>query len=132
MSEMVGNTIAAMECCTKRKCRNCIRLNNEFRQEEACRLDLLSDALSLLKTQEPVPVGEKVEGFCEAPEFYSCGFCKNAIRQPWGYCPPKYAIDACGGIHEMSNPNKLAEAWKFAFKTMMECGLLAFDEEEDG
>ena len=42
-----------------------------------------------------------------------------------GYAaPPMYAIDACGGITEMSDPNKRAEAWKFHFKSCMECGLL--------
>ena len=49
--------------------------------------EALDIAMDAIKAQEPVQVGEKVEGFCEAPEFYSCGFCKNAIRKPWSYCP---------------------------------------------
>ena len=77
--------VRGMECCISapydcgHKC--------PYFEADGCIAQLKIDALSLLKTQEPVPVGEKVEGFCEAPEFYSCGFCKNAIRKPWGYCP---------------------------------------------
>ena len=38
--------------------------------------------------------------------------------------PPQYAIDACGGTKAMKTANKLAEAWKYHFKTAMESGLI--------
>ena len=46
---------------------------------------LLRDALELLKAQEPVPAeNEHMEmGLL----FSECGYCYNAIRRPWRFCP---------------------------------------------
>ena len=41
----------------------------------------------LLKEQEPIPCGEKIKAGDVMLDFYECGYCKNAIRKPWKYCP---------------------------------------------
>lgn len=41
----------------------------------------------LLKEQEPIPCGEKIKAGDVVLDFYECGYCKNAIRKPWRYCP---------------------------------------------
>lgn len=43
--------------------------------------------LELLKEQEPIPCGEKIKAGDVMLDFYECGYCKNAIRKPWKYCP---------------------------------------------
>ena len=45
------------------------------------------DILALLKEQEPVRVGKKIKAGDVVLDFYECGYCKNAIRKPWRYCP---------------------------------------------
>lgn len=50
-------------------------------------VSLLQNALSLLKAQEPIPCGEKIKAGDIVLDFYECGYCKNAIRKPWRYCP---------------------------------------------
>lgn len=47
----------------------------------------LSDALTLLKEQEPIPNGKRIKAGDVVISFYECGYCKNAIRKPWRYCP---------------------------------------------
>ena len=47
----------------------------------------IRDALELLKEQEPIPCGEKIKAGDVMLDFYECGYCKNAIRKPWKYCP---------------------------------------------
>lgn len=47
----------------------------------------IRDALELLKEQEPIPCGEKIKVGDVVLDFYECGYCKNAIRKPWRYCP---------------------------------------------
>ena len=47
----------------------------------------VDSALSLLKAQEPIPCGEKIKAGDVVLDFYECGYCKNAIRKPWRYCP---------------------------------------------
>lgn len=44
-------------------------------------------ALAMLKEQEPVRVGKKIKAGDVMLDFYECGYCKNAIRKPWKYCP---------------------------------------------
>lgn len=51
------------------------------------RQETVLSAIELLKAQEPVLAGEKIESLWDTPDFYDCGFCKNAIRKPWNYCP---------------------------------------------
>lgn len=42
-----------------------------------------------------------------------------------GYCaPPKYAIDAVGGLREMADATKRAKAWEFALTSMERSGFL--------
>ena len=41
----------------------------------------------MLKAQEPIPCGEKIKAGDVVLDFYECGYCKNAIRKPWMYCP---------------------------------------------
>lgn len=42
-----------------------------------------------------------------------------------GYAaPPKYAIDAVGGLREMSDATKRAKAWEFALTSMERSGFL--------
>ena len=48
---------------------------------------LKREALELLKEQEPIPCGEKIKAGDVVLDFYECGYCKNAIRKPWRYCP---------------------------------------------
>lgn len=39
------------------------------------------------KEQGPIPCGEKIKAGDVMLDFYECGYCKNAIRKPWKYCP---------------------------------------------
>ena len=48
---------------------------------------MIDDILTLLKEQEPIPCGEKIKAGDIVLVFYECGYCKNAIRKPWRYCP---------------------------------------------
>lgn len=42
-----------------------------------------------------------------------------------GYAaPPKYAIDAVGGLREMADATKRAKAWEFALTSMERSGFL--------
>lgn len=41
----------------------------------------------VLKNDEPVRVGKKIKAGDVVLDFYQCGHCKNAIREPWRYCP---------------------------------------------
>ena len=50
-------------------------------------ISMLRGALELLKKQEPIPCGEKIKAGDVMLDFYECGYCKNAIRKPWKYCP---------------------------------------------
>ena len=43
--------------------------------------------LSMLKEQESISCGEKIKAGDVVLDFYECGYCKNAIRKPWRYCP---------------------------------------------
>lgn len=52
-----------------------------------CETQLIANALELLKEQEPIPCGAKIKAGDVMLDFYECGYCKNAIRKPWGYCP---------------------------------------------
>lgn len=45
------------------------------------------EILVLLKEQEAIPCGEKIKAGDVVLDFYECGYCKNAIRKPWRYCP---------------------------------------------
>ena len=49
--------------------------------------DVAQQAITLLKEQEPIPCGEKIKAGDIVLVFYECGYCKNAIRKPWRYCP---------------------------------------------
>lgn len=47
----------------------------------------INGTIDLLKEQEPIPYGEKIKAGDVMLDFYECGYCKNAIRKPWKYCP---------------------------------------------
>ena len=49
--------------------------------------DFVDSAIVLLKEQEPILCGEKIKAGDVVLDFYECGYCKNAIRKPWRYCP---------------------------------------------
>ena len=49
--------------------------------------NLVRDTMELLKEQEPIPCGKKIKAGDIVLDFYECGYCKNAIRKPWRYCP---------------------------------------------
>lgn len=49
--------------------------------------ETVTEAISVLKEQEPIPCGEKIKAGDVVLDFYKCGYCKNAIRKPWRYCP---------------------------------------------
>lgn len=51
------------------------------------RKDIVGEALNLLKEREPIPCGAKIQTGDVVLDFYECGYCKNAIRRPWRYCP---------------------------------------------
>lgn len=59
----------------------------ELNEQDKLTYDACMGAIDLLKAQEPVQLGELIEGFDNVLEFYSCGFCGNAVRKPWVYCP---------------------------------------------
>ena len=54
---------------------------------DCVRTDLLQTVVGLLKAQEPIPCGERIKAGDIVLDFYECGYCKNAIRKPWRYCP---------------------------------------------
>lgn len=60
---------------------------NECKSYVLCIAEIARDALSLLKAQEPIPCGERIKAGDIVLDFYECGYCKNAIRKPWRYCP---------------------------------------------
>lgn len=53
----------------------------EVAQERWC------NTCELKEAQEPMPCGEKIKAGDVMLDFYECGYCKNAIRKPWKYCP---------------------------------------------
>lgn len=82
-----GKVIYSIERCichVPDACRDCGYDNEPCPK---CFEHLLRDALSLLKAQEPIPCGEKIKAGDVVLDFYECGYCKNAIRKPWRYCP---------------------------------------------
>lgn len=63
-------------------------INGEIYRPFICdRERICTDARDLLKEQEPIPCGEKIKSGDIVLDFYECGYCKNAIRKPWRYCP---------------------------------------------
>ena len=64
------------EQCLKTKCVICPHCAN-------CDVD----ENGLLKEQKPIPCGEKIKAGDIMLDFYECGYCNNAIRKPWRYCP---------------------------------------------
>ena len=50
-------------------------------------MEYIDEGAALLKEQEPIPCGEKIKAGDVMLDFYECGYCKNAIRKPWKYCP---------------------------------------------
>lgn len=52
-----------------------------------CSTEIIENVITLLKEQEPIPCGEKIKAGDIVLDFYECGYCKNAIRKPWRYCP---------------------------------------------
>lgn len=82
--------IKALECCDDKgspNCEQCPYMDDDFVGTCASRNPLFRDALALLKGQEPIPCGEKIKAGDVVLDFYECGYCKNAIRKPWRYCP---------------------------------------------
>lgn len=77
--------IKSMELCigAERDCHKCMYCETE----NDCRDSMIYDAVELLKEQEPIPCGEKIKAGDIMLDFYECGYCKNAIRKPWKYCP---------------------------------------------
>lgn len=104
-----GKVICGLEFCLKKGCEAGCPYYDTSEYMDGCLEPLLTDALSLLNAQEtdikmlsekyadlldrslemqePVQVGEQIVGFDDVLDFYSCGFCKNAVRKPWNYCP---------------------------------------------
>lgn len=81
--------INGMECAivgvkSDEDCKKCPYQPYRFGK---CKYDVMSDALSLLKAQEPIPCGERIKAGDIVLDFCECGYCKNAIRKPWRYCP---------------------------------------------
>lgn len=68
-------------------CANGCEEGCPYEYKVQCQTDLMSDALELLKEQEPVPSGKRIKAGDIVLRFYECGHCKNAIRKPWRYCP---------------------------------------------
>lgn len=48
---------------------------------------LEDDLYNSVANHEPIPVGEKITVVDDVLDFYKCGYCGNAIRKPWIYCP---------------------------------------------
>ena len=71
--------------CTHKSCLVCPYDDRNVQPMCLCRL--MTDALELLKEQEPIPCGQKIKAGDVMLEFFECGYCKNAIRKPWEYCP---------------------------------------------
>ena len=84
-----------LECCFDDECVECPYQDGLYCKaipiKEQAMIEIPSglamDALSLLKAQEPIPCGEKIKAGDVVLDFYECGYCKNAIRKPWRYCP---------------------------------------------
>ena len=85
--------IKGLECCASMNggaCRECPYSSECVASEvlyQTGTAHLAADALALLKEQEPIPCGEKIKAGDVVLDFYECGYCKNAIRKPWRYCP---------------------------------------------
>ena len=81
-----GKVIKGLECCTSEQaCKGCPYSQSET--GHLCSFNCIHDALALLKEQDPIPCGEKIKAGDVVLDFYECGYCKNAIRKPWRYCP---------------------------------------------
>ena len=63
---------------------HCRQLDFEMKKPTQVAID---NALAFLKELEPIPCGEKIKAGDVVLDFYECGYCKNAIRKPWRYCP---------------------------------------------
>lgn len=49
---------------------------------------VLEDAVyNSATSHKSIPVGEKIKAGDVILDFYKCGYCGNAIRKPWIYCP---------------------------------------------
>ena len=82
--------LKGLMCCTNGennvpRCEECPYADEQGTCEKLD--ELHRDALELLKAQEPMPCGEKIKAGDIMLDFYECGYCKNAIRKPWKYCP---------------------------------------------
>lgn len=89
----------AMDCCFKPQ----VRPNEEI--FNALKMAIRSE-ISALKSVDAVliePLSEWLAGYC---------------------APPKYAIDAVGGLREMADATKRAKAWEFALTSMERSGFL--------
>jgi hypothetical protein len=47
----------------------------------------IDEIIATMEEQEPVPSGKRIKAGDVALNFFECGYCKNAIRKPWRYCP---------------------------------------------
>lgn len=82
--------IKGLECCSQMAgaaCNECPYVNECEEGLLAGVAHLADNALSLIKEQEPMPCGKKIKAGDVILDFYECGYCKNAIRKPWQYCP---------------------------------------------
>lgn len=79
--------IYSLERCTSRVPDACVDCAYDDKSAPDCWQSLEKDALELLKEQEPIPCGKKIKAGDVMLDFYECGYCKNAIRKPWKYCP---------------------------------------------
>ena len=77
--------IAALSECNP--FNQCYEERCPYYKDNNCLESLHEDVLKLLKKQEPIPCGEKIKAGDVVLDFYECGYCKNAIRKPWRYCP---------------------------------------------
>ena len=79
--------IKGFEYCDLGASGTCYEKECPYYQSHDCTDELKNDILDLLKEQEPVRVGKKIKAGYVVLDFYQCGYCKNAIRKPWRYCP---------------------------------------------
>ena len=73
----MSETICASQCPYKGQCDD-----GGYYYSKA-----IEDAISRLKAQEPVDVGNRIKAGGCVLDYYECGFCNNAIKKPWNYCP---------------------------------------------
>lgn len=85
--EKVDKGLACCQYSSKSHCDGCPYVYDGLCGINYCTADLTSDALAMLKEQEPVRAGKKIKAGDVVLDFYQCGHCKNAIRKPWRYCP---------------------------------------------